>query len=156
MTAYMIRRYFATHTKSALVAIDGGGNIVMQCVTLELPWKDNAPQVSCIPEGEYVVRTRRTDKFGQHYHVQGVTGREWILFHPANFVSELRGCIIPGSRYADLNSDGVPDIVDSKATLNRMLAELGKEFKLVILSATQDGGTLPEVVVTATSTIVHG
>lgn len=146
-TAYLLRTYHATHTKAAFVALDPAGNIVMQCVTLELSWKDNAPQVSCIPEGEYLVRTRKTDKFGLHYHVQGVTGREWILFHPANYVSQLLGCIIPGSRYADLNRDGVPDIVDSKATLNQMLAVLGKEFRLIVLSAPVPGGTLPEVTI---------
>lgn len=146
-TAYLIRSYFPTHTRGALIALDDAGNIKFQCVALELPWRDNAPQVSCIPEGEYRVRDRRTDKFGLHYHVQDVPAREWILFHPANYVSQLLGCIIPGSRFADLNGDGVPDIVESKATLNRMLAALGAGFRLVVMSAPLPGGTLPEATI---------
>lgn len=148
-TVYLIRKYHPTHTSAALVALDDAGNLLMSCVTLELPWRDNASQVSCIPEGIYQVRTRKTDKFGMHYHVQGVPGREWILFHPATYVSQLLGCLIPGERYADLNRDGIPDIVNTRATLNKMLAVLGKEFTLNVFSAPHQGGTLPTATVTA-------
>jgi len=146
--AYLIRTYSPTHTQAMFSALDNYGNILFQCVTLELPWKDNAPQVSCIPEGIYQVRTRRTDKFGLHYHVQDVPARDWILFHPGNFVSQLRGCIIPGFRLTNLNKDGIPDIADSKAALNSMLANLGGEFTLNIFTAPVAGGTLPEALVT--------
>jgi len=146
--AYLIRTYHPTHTRGVFVATDAAGNLLFQCVTLELPWLDNQPQVSCIPEGIYQVRTRRTDKFGLHYHVQDVPGREWILFHPANYTSQLRGCIIPGFHLTDLNKDGIPDITDSKAALNSMLANLGGEFTLNIFTAPVAGGTLPEVLVT--------
>jgi hypothetical protein len=149
MTAYLIRRYFPTHTTGALVAIDAAGNLVHSCVTLELPWRDNAPQVSCIPEGIYHVEHRETDKFGHHYHVQGIAGREWILFHPGTYTSQLRGCIIPGRRFRDLNADGIPDILDTRKTLDAMLLALGQSFTLHILTAPLDGGALPTVEVTA-------
>lgn len=145
--ANLIRTYFPTYTRGTLVATDPTGNLLFQCVTLELPWLDNQPQVSCIPEGRYQVRNRRTDKFGLHYHVQDVPGREWILFHPGNYVSQLRGCILPGFHFADLNKDGIPDITDSKAALNSMLANLGQSFELNIFTAPVPGGTLPEVTI---------
>lgn len=145
--AYLIRTYTPTHTRGLLTMVDPAGNLLAQCVTLELPWKDNATQVSCIPEGIYQVQTRKTDKFGLHYHVQNVPGREWILIHSANYVYQLLGCIIPGSRFVDLNKDGIPDITDSKATLNRLLAAVGKEFTLNIFTAPVAGGTLPTATV---------
>lgn len=33
---------------------------VWSCVTIELPWKDNQRSVSCIPEGDYKMRLRRS------------------------------------------------------------------------------------------------
>lgn len=144
-TAYLIRRYFPTHTLGALVAIDERGNHLHTCITLELPWRDNAPQISCIPEGAYPVAARKSEKFGYHYHVQNVPGREWILFHPGTFTRQLRGCIIPGQRYRDLDADGIPDILNTRNTLDRMLTALGQSFVLHVLSAPVSGGVLPEV-----------
>lgn len=149
MTAVLTRHtHGPEHTAGTLVAHDAAGNIQFACVTLELPWRDNKPQVSCIPEGIYKVVTRRTDKWGLHYHVLDVPEREWILFHPANFTSQLRGCIIPGERLAFIDRDAVPDIVNTKATLNKMLACLGRSFTLHVVSLPVAGGTLPEATVT--------
>jgi len=147
MTAYLVRRYFSTHTQGFFYALDAYGNILFSCVTLELPYRDNAPQVSAIPEGCYTVQARQSDKFAWHYHILDVPGREWILFHPGTYTSQLRGCIIPGAKFKDLNADGIPDITVTRATLDKMLAALGTRFALHILSAPAPGGTLPEVVV---------
>jgi hypothetical protein len=66
------------------------------CKTIELPWKQNQPSVSCIPEGEYQIRKRRSARFGLHLEVVDVPNRSHILFHPANLAwKELRGCIAP-------------------------------------------------------------
>ena len=69
--------------------------------TLELPWRDNRPQRSCIPAGTYRVSIVNSPKFGRVYGVQGVKGRSSILIHPANFAgdvdlgytSQLHGCV---------------------------------------------------------------
>ena len=147
--AFLIRHYHPQCTTGAFIAIDAKGNHLHSCVTLELPWRDNAPQVSCIPEGSYDVAARHTDKFGLHYHVQNVPGREWILFHPATFTSQLRGCIIPGEYLKDLNADGIHDITLTRRTLDRMLTNIGTRFRLHIISAPADGGTLPSVTIQA-------
>lgn len=68
------------------------------CNTIELPWKENKVGESCIPEGTYELKLRRSLRFGEHLHVTGVYGRKWILFHPANVaLRELNGCIAPVS-----------------------------------------------------------
>ena len=64
--------------------------------TIELPWRENQTQVSCIPEGSYPLVKRESEKFGAHLLVQDVPERSLILIHPANNArKELRGCIAP-------------------------------------------------------------
>lgn len=147
--SYLIRQYYPTHTTGALIALDKRANLLMSCVTLEMPWRDNLPQKSCFPEGIYQVVYRHSPKHEDHYHILDVPGRELILFHPATFVHQLLGCTIPGARFTDLNADGIPDIVNTRATLNKMLAVLGTKFTLHVLSAPMPGGTLPEALITA-------
>lgn len=68
------------------------------CATIELPWKDNHTQVSCIPEGEYELEKRYSLHLGMHFQVMNVPGRELILIHAANnALRELKGCIAPVS-----------------------------------------------------------
>lgn len=63
---------------------------------IELPWRDNQRNVSCIPEGTYPLKARFSKKFGPHLLVQDVADRSLILMHPANDArKELLGCIAP-------------------------------------------------------------
>lgn len=70
-------------------------NGLLAC-TIELPWRQNARHVSCIPEGVYAVRKRYSEKFKWHLVLLEVPGRSGILIHPANDAAkELQGCIAP-------------------------------------------------------------
>ena len=87
------RSYFPTGTNGKLYI-----NGAFQCFTIELPWHQNSPRVSCIPEGKYLLRKRWSLRHGSHLQVTGVPGRELILLHPANdALRELKGCIAPVS-----------------------------------------------------------
>jgi hypothetical protein len=68
------------------------------CLTLELPWRDNQHDVSCIPAGDYPLTW---DLFNnvEHLLVGGVPNRSGIFIHAANKPSELRGCIAPGTSF---------------------------------------------------------
>lgn len=134
MKAYQIRTYFPTHTQSVFTALDQQNNILLQCSILELPWRDNERKVSCFPEGIYRVVERRTDKFKRHYHILDVPERSFILQHPGNFTHQIEGCQLPGERFQHLNRDAVPDIINTRATLDKMLRLLGKEYTLYITS----------------------
>lgn len=71
--------------------------------TIELPWRDNMPQKSCIPVGSYVCKIVNSPKFGKVYNVTNVPRRSSVLFHSANFggnvdkgyTTQLHGCIAP-------------------------------------------------------------
>lgn len=66
------------------------------CFTIERPWLENQRRVSCIPEGRYELRPRRSQKFSSHLILLNVPNRDLILIHPANnAMKELNGCIAP-------------------------------------------------------------
>ncbi len=70
----------------------------------ELPWRDNARKLSCIPVGVYQCVWHTSPRFGECYRLRDVPGRSDILFHAANFAgdttmgyrSDLEGCIALG------------------------------------------------------------
>lgn len=119
-------------THGRLTIVDEQGLPVFSCFTLELPWMENKPNISCIPKGEYPLAHRNSPKYGDHIHVMNVPGRSYILIHPANFVSQLRGCIAPGDRRMDLNADGTLDVANSKKTMDRILPLIQNGDKLLI------------------------
>jgi hypothetical protein len=68
------------------------------CCTIELPWLENRPQISCIPEGRYELSKRFSKKYHWHLEVMNVAHRSCILIHPANDAQkQLKGCIAPVS-----------------------------------------------------------
>lgn len=83
------RTYSKLYTSGELTLPDG--EVIS---SLELPWNNNRPNISCIPEGEYFFMR---DLYGRHtyFKVLGVEGRSHIEFHPANTVGQLQGCIAP-------------------------------------------------------------
>lgn len=93
MKLILQRQYFSSGTNGILSF--NGKEI---CKTIELPWKANQRNISCIPKGIYKVRKRFSAKFKWHLEVMNVKNRDLILFHPANDVlKELNGCIAPVS-----------------------------------------------------------
>jgi hypothetical protein len=108
--------------------------IVFTFKTLELPWKDNRRSVSCIPEGVYdVVKEGPTLKRPYiYFRVPNVPGRSGILFHPGNFSSQIRGCLLPGERIKDINEDGILDIVNTTMTLKKIVDLMPDKFTLTI------------------------
>jgi hypothetical protein len=64
--------------------------------TLELPWRGNAQDISCIPPGLYEIAFTHSPKFKRvTLEILNVPNREGIRCHPANHVRELLGCIAP-------------------------------------------------------------
>ena len=64
--------------------------------TIELPWLDNKRGVSCIPAQHYTVKrmpAAANPKHGVCFEVQDVPGRTDILFHSANTILDIKGCI---------------------------------------------------------------
>ena len=102
------------------------------CHTIELPWRENKPNISCIPTGIYQVVKRVSDRFNEHFHILDVPGRNYILIHPGNFHSQTKGCVLVGSELHDINGDGEVDVVNSKVTMKKLLEMLPEKFHIKI------------------------
>ena len=120
---------------------------MLKCVTMERPPTGEHP---FIPAGTYNCVLGLSPHFyeanvdygygrGMVYHVQNVSGRDHILFHAANFVTQIEGCIALGSCVGLLyNPDGEPrkGIMSSRAAVKAFMAAMdGKPFTLTIREA---------------------
>ena len=108
-------------------------------LTLELPWKDNRPNESCIPKGEYLALRTVKPIHGECYELQDVPNRSSILFHKGNFPTNSKGCIILGEQFEQtLNPDAdkvVTAVLASGKAYSEFMIRLKRDmnFKLVIL-----------------------
>ncbi|MFN2261962.1 MAG: DUF5675 family protein [Psychroflexus sp.] len=92
--------------------------------TIELPWERNQVSISAIPDGVYKLKLRYSKKFKWHLLVEGVPGRTWILFHPANdSQKELEGCIAPVSSLINIGYG-----YSSRKALDKILDKLRPYF----------------------------
>ncbi len=96
---------------------------------LELPWHNNAPQISCIPEGTYRMTYTMSNRFKvMMWGLNGVPDRAGVRIHSGNYagdkLSDSEGCILPCGQWADINKDGVIDGTGSKDALAALLKVL--------------------------------
>lgn len=129
MNLILERVYLATETLGSFYW-DGR----MLCKTMELPWKQNQRSISCIPEGTYKVikQPPKETRPYPYFRLPNVPGRSGILIHKISYVSGLKGCIGVGKEFADLNKDGVPDIIRSGEALQELIDLLPEAFELEI------------------------
>lgn len=119
-------------TIGRLFVLDDFANPLFDCYTLELPWRENKQNISCIPIGRYPIRPRTSKKYGLHLEVLNVPDRSYILIHEANFVSQLRGCIAVGRFLTDINFDGLLDVSHSKEAKQRITSLITEPTELII------------------------
>jgi hypothetical protein len=102
------------------------------CFTLELPDRDNKPNISCIPAGTYKAHKRHSPSNGNCIELENVANRQFIQIHAGNFTRDILGCILVGRTISDINGDNIPDVTSSKATLNELLRLLPGEFTVTV------------------------
>ena len=114
-------------------------DVVQELHTLELPWLNNQKGISCIPKGDYILRPRYSEKYKDHYIILNNSSqdhpypRTFILIHPANYVTQLRGCIAVGMDRHDINADGTLDITSSRNAMQILRNFIGQnEVELII------------------------
>ncbi len=122
----MVRAYYKDCTLGRATAYD------LDFWTLELPNLSNQVNISCIPEGTYKVIKRNSPTNGMCFQLANVPGRTYIQIHAANFTRQIMGCIAVGDGVKFLDSDSIPDVVNSGATLDKLLDLLPNEFTLLI------------------------
>lgn len=143
---FLIRRtHYMSEATLGVLTVRGDHDVALyECVTLELPWKENKRRVSCIPIGTYRIELERSKAFDRElWELKDVPGRSEVKIHPANYVHQLQGCIAPGMRFGNLDGDETPDIVGSTAALNRIMAAMGdvKSSTITILGHQEQHAT---------------
>ncbi len=116
--------------------------------TAELPWHDNARDISCIPPAVYRCSMIHSPKHHELvYLVENVPGRDMIEIHRANFsgdralgwYADLLGCIAPGlARGVLKNPDGKMQraVLHSRSAIDALLqATHGEPFMLQVVDA---------------------
>lgn len=138
------RSYFSDMTLGRLRTKSG-----FDCWTYELPYLGNISVVetgrdfkygSCIEEGLYDYEVRRSPGSGQMViWLLDTPGRENIQIHIGNTYEHTDGCILPGHGIADINGDGVPDVVRSGDAMKTLLDSIPKKGKIRIIENSRQG-----------------
>jgi hypothetical protein len=131
MVLVLNRIYFPKGTQGVL---EWNGTIV--CYTIELPWLQNQQRISCIPEGEYVLKKRFSPKFKWHLHLRNVPGRDLILIHPANdAATELLGCIAPVTHHTGIGKGSFSrKALEKLKALVYVALDRNEEVKIIVQS----------------------
>lgn len=93
----------------------------VNCFTLELPWINNHKNISCIPAGVYKFKYRVSPSLGGVLHLIDVDDRTWIYIHSGNYTRRIKGCILIGDSIRYLDGDTIPDVTNSRITLDNLL-----------------------------------
>jgi hypothetical protein len=132
---YLFRTLTSDQGTEGILATDG-----FFCRTLELPWKNNKRNISCIPAGEYIVKIRKSPRYGTIYWITNVEGRTWILIHSGNFAGDtskgfkthVNGCVLLGKKHGWLGNQKA--ILSSRITVRKFMRFMqNKTFKLIII-----------------------
>lgn len=119
--------------------------------TLELPWRNNLPRISCIPAGTYIVTLNPTAHLwsprsdGKIFQIMDVPGRSECKIHAGNFAgnedlgykSDFLGCVGIGSGFTTVTpvDHSMPQtcLMHSRNSLSHFMSLMGDtDFQLVI------------------------
>jgi hypothetical protein len=97
------------------------------CQTLELPWKNNEKDVSCIPAQIYKCICWESPTKGKCLHILGVPGRDNVLIHKGNTIKDSEGCILVGMSVAEIMVDGTlkDGVFPSSKAMDKLLEVIG-------------------------------
>ncbi len=134
--AYLTHTDQSDHGTFGVLACPAVG---FSCFTLELPWRENQVRISRIPDGEYIVRVRKSPRFGIVFHLTDVKGRTYILIHSLNFAGDVfkgwkthsEGCIGFGKSRGWIGDQRA--ILNSRLAVTEFQRKMKNEtFKLII------------------------
>jgi len=125
MLAILERRAYLPFCTMGVLTYNG-----RSLVTIEKPWLENVPYLSCIPEGVYTCKRYSSERFPNTFEITDVEGRTHILFHAGNTAKDVVGCVALG-QYIDQDKY---EIRNSGFAFREFMADLEgvEEFELNI------------------------
>jgi hypothetical protein len=121
---------------------------------LEPPWHGNLPNISCIPDNNYVLLPWLSPRYGKCFAFAGGTvttvpedvphsaSRFLCLMHSANYARQLKGCLAPGTDKDDAGDKqtGGPAVWNSKKALQIIMEEISEPVMCYITWGQKDHG----------------
>ena len=113
------------------------GVLLWSAFSIELPWRDNAPEVSCVPPGSYIARVVPSGRFGYPvYQLVDVPNRTACELHDGNWAgdvsmgyrSDVEGCTVFGTQAGQLAPPGKPlqlAVMNSDVARKALMAATG-------------------------------
>jgi hypothetical protein len=100
--------------------------------TVEDAWRENKPNVSCIPLGSYHCSPRFYNRGGYPaIRIEDVENRSHILIHRGNTELDVEGCIVTGMKLGFINNRWA--VASSRAAFDIVVENLGDQhFELLI------------------------
>lgn len=94
--------------------------------TIERPWLNNKPYISCIPPGEYKAELSHYYRGGYDtFEIKNVPERSLIKFHKASFATDVQGCVGLGLRIGAVdNRWGVFDCDEAMSAFMKILTDI--------------------------------
>lgn len=123
---------------------------MQEVYTIERPWLDNWPSVSCVPVGMYELSPHSSTRYPETWALVGDTvshfpdpakPRSAILLHVGNTIADLSGCIAPGLDLGVIN--GAWAVLRSADAMNLLRQHIGGSNKRLEIVNYQTGGILP-------------
>jgi hypothetical protein len=108
-------------------------NGIIRFFSMELPWKNNENNISCIPCGTYPI----AQYFSPHreekcFLISNVPNRSGIEIHNGNIAANINGCIAVGSNFGFIGKDRA--VLNSRNTLKILLTEIIQPTMVEIVS----------------------
>ncbi len=131
---------------------EGTPGILDEFKTLELPWRQNVPDISRILAGTYLCTVTYSPHLGENtYELQGVPSRSDVRIHQGNWAgdkaygwySDVEGCILigngylrmaPGDKKTGMYSEPQFAVVASRSAFTSFMQKMGGQpFQLQIV-----------------------
>lgn len=128
MQQLVLKRIHLTNTATLGIMYLNGEEI---CRTLENPWLNNHPFISCVPKHNYLVKSYSSAKYPDVWELQDVNDRSKILIHVGNRAEHTEGCILVGLNWGFLGDDLA--VLNSRKALDKLREVLNNEFLLKII-----------------------
>ena len=124
MSKALLLKRFISNEKGTFGVLSCNRDIIT--FTAELPWNDNKPGISCIPEGIYLCKRYSSPKHPDTFEVTGVPNRTYILNHVGNipFLDSL-GCILHGLQVEIIGNEW--SVLTSNDGFNKYMSYLEAE-----------------------------
>jgi hypothetical protein len=140
MRVYTLQRLESNDTFTLGHLLDDESKVI--ACTLELPWRGNQHDISCVPAGTYQVAQYNSPEHGFVVpRLLNVPDRAFSEMHPGCLPRDTKGCILLGARFGQVDyADGKPDasgygLLDSRSTFDAFMKSIEgiDEFTLIIL-----------------------